>query len=74
MRVAPGAAAAYSAPIERQTSPTQEPDMNPKPTQKLTSLALALVLTLGMLFGVDGLASSPPAPSDLAQFMLAPRA
>jgi hypothetical protein len=48
--------------------------MNVTLTQRLTSLAIAAVLTIGMLFGVNGLATSDVSPSLLARVTAAQQA
>ncbi len=43
--------------------------MNTTLTQRFTSLAIAAVLTLGMLFSVNGLATSDVNPAQMARVM-----
>jgi hypothetical protein len=65
----------YSAAIDRPDARPKEPDMTHTTlTQRLASIAAAAVLTLGMLFSVNGLATSEVSPQLLARVSLSTHA
>jgi hypothetical protein len=66
--VAQARGAFYSAVIEHQPHPTRSSTMtNTTTRQRLSSFAIAALLTVGMLLGVNGLATSDVSPTLLAR-------
>jgi hypothetical protein len=71
-RLAAGRVAFYSPAIDTPTAP-EEPAMTTRLQARLMSFAFAAIATLGILAGVDGLATSDTTPAQMAASASAPR-